>query len=126
MIHVVHLKKERKIKMNKIIIIYDWANRPKKIIIDDVEKVSYYHVHIITGDEILTVYFKDGKSIRYNSCGGDDVRLKKYDDGEYNIDIDRIDEWNNYPSTIKDTLTQWSGISYKRYDKFCSEVCRVR
>ncbi len=67
------------------LIIRDYEGSPYEtdFDIDDLANVSCAWMTVVSGDEILTVLYKDGERRKWDSCPG--VRFIGYEDGEYNI-----------------------------------------
>ncbi len=58
----------------------------------DVESI---HVLVLTGDEILTIRLKDGKSINIDVQDVNGIgRTRDYFDGQYDVCKDDLLEWN--------------------------------
>lgn len=87
--------------MNKELEIMDYADRKQKIVIENFDDVVKINVNIITGDEILSVLYKNYETKIFDSS---DSRMSDFGDGEYCIyditkNIDYIDKWNQRTST---------------------------
>jgi len=80
--------------MNKQLTIYDYSDTPVEIIIPNYEDVVAASCEVISGDEILTITYKDGSHKTYDSC---DCRLHGYYDGEVDIPLERLDEISTIP-----------------------------
>ena len=78
--------------MDKKVCIRDYRGVKKEIIILGFEEVVELSVKVISGDEILNVLYKNGKSKKFDSS--DYRHMAFYDDG-YNIPLDMVDEFSN-------------------------------
>ena len=81
--------------MNKVLNIIDFRNRKKKITINNFENVLIIKIDVVTGDEILTVVYKNGKKIKFDSSSD---RMLDFFDYTYYIldksnDFDIIKKW---------------------------------
>lgn len=70
--------------MKKEIIICDYKDREKKIVIEDFEMVKAIYVLEISGDQALDVLYKDGRTAYFDSC---DTRIMHYFDGGYFLEL---------------------------------------
>lgn len=96
--------------------IYDYANRAKDIELRDDLKLLV--VRVITGDEVIWAYYKDGTTESFNSC---DCRTEDYDDGLYIVDTDKLDAWLNFNvdnARFKGDYFDSDKISYARLETF--------
>lgn len=91
--------------MKKEIKIVDYAGNRKNIVLEDVENISLIKVEVRTGDEVLRVKYKDGHKKSFDSCPGG--RIVNFYDGEYELPLDRLDEF-----------AKCEGSSYDRMSKF--------
>lgn len=99
--------------------IYDYENRAKEIELRDDLKLLV--VRVITGDEVIWAYYKDGTTESFNSC---DCRTEDYDDGLYIVDTDKLDAWLNFNADddrFKGSIFKRDMISYARQEAFCNE-----
>ena len=72
--------------------IYDYANVAVEIEIKD-KPIEKIFVEIKSGDEIVTIYYKDGTQDRFDSSN---CRINNYDDGAYVVTGENIEKWLNY------------------------------
>ena len=79
--------------MNKKLTIYDYQGTPVEIEIKDFEEVISAYCEVISGDEILTVIYKDGSKATFDAYPSG--RIHGYEDGEVEIPLDKIDEISN-------------------------------
>lgn len=86
--------------------IYDYANNAVEVELPDKEIKAIY-VHVISGDEVVTVEFVDGTDIDFDSSGS---RMIGYDDGSYTVEGDMINKWLAWRPSDKRTA------SYERQD----------
>lgn len=70
--------------MKKEIIICDYKGREKKIVINHFEMVKAIYVLEISGDQVLDVLYKDGRTAYFDSC---DTRIRHYFDGGYFLEL---------------------------------------
>lgn len=91
--------------MDKKVFIRDYTDHKTEVAIKDFEKVLRLDVEIITGDEVLTVTYKDGAKISFDSC---DRRISDYYDANYELPLDKVDEFSNF-----------DGSSYHCAELFC-------
>lgn len=96
--------------------IYDYDNRAKEIELrDDLKRLV---VQVITGDEVIWAYYKDGTTESFDSS---DCRTDDFDDGLYIVDIDKLDAWLNFNADddrFKGNIFKRDTISYKRMEEF--------
>lgn len=97
--------------MNKKITIYDYARNPVEIDIPNFENVIKIICRVVSGDEILDVYYKVGEK-NFDSCPGG--RLHGYFDGQVDIPLSRLDELSSIPD------------SYDMLERFGDENARER
>lgn len=71
--------------------IYDYDNR--KTIINVQKEIFALVVIILSGDEIVTILFKDGTFETHDSCI-DSFRYHNFYDGKYIVTKDNIEKWN--------------------------------
>lgn len=88
--------------------IYDYDNRAKEIELrDDLKRLV---VQVITGDEVIWAYYKDGTTESFDSS---DCRTDDFDDGLYIVDIDKLDAWlNSMQMTIGSKATSLNETLY--------------
>lgn len=72
--------------------IYDYANKAVEIKIKD-KPIEEIFIEIKSGDEIVTIYYKDGTRDRFDSSN---CRITGYDDGAYVVTGENIEKWLNY------------------------------
>lgn len=87
-----------------IINIVDYKDDRIPVYIGDIENIDYIHVLILSGDEVITVWYKDGECKELDSS---QWRLADYYDGEYDVPSEQIEKWSNMP-----------GSSYDRMERF--------
>ena len=96
--------------------IYDYANRAKEIELrDDLKLLA---VRVITGDEVIWAYYKDGTIESFDFC---DCRAEDYDNGLYIVDTDKLDAWFNFnvdDDKFKGSYLERGVISYERMEQF--------
>ena len=64
---------------------------------DDVDRLF---ISVITGDEIITVLFKDGSEMEFDSAiMGDNSRLFDYFDEQYIVSKTELDAWSKRKNT---------------------------
>ena len=83
--------------MEKIITIYDYGQNPREIIISDFEEVKSISCRVISGDEVLTVYYKDGSEKTFDAYQG--KRTTEYNDGIVSIPLDKVDDLSTIPDS---------------------------
>ena len=96
--------------------IYDYNNCAKEIELRDDLKLLV--VRVITGDEVILAYYKDGTTESFNSS---DCRTDDLDDGIYIVDTDKLDAWFNFNTDddrFKGDYFERDVISYKRMEEF--------
>ena len=91
--------------------IYDYKNNPFEIDIGD-KTIEFIFVSIISGDEKISIVFTDKTSSSYDSSNTRDIN---WNDGDYVVSKDRIDEWIDYPNQLN---IKSGMISEKRFYKF--------
>ena len=91
---------------------YDYGN--KEFFIHDKHKeedISMIDVTVISGDEIITIYWDDNTQLDFDT--GDESRVIGFYDGQYTIkDKEKIHKWLNWIGT--DDRTH----SYMRMEEF--------
>lgn len=78
--------------MNKSVKIYNYLKQPTEVVIPKIKSVVLIICKIISGDEVLTVYYKDKTSKIFDS--GEYTRSASYYDGEIVIPVERLDEFS--------------------------------
>lgn len=91
---------------------YDYDN--KEFSIQDEhneEDISIINVTVITGDEIIAIYWNDNTQLNFDT--GSETRNRDYYDGQYTIkDKEKIYKWLNWTGTDDRTY------SYMRMEEF--------
>lgn len=87
-----------------IINIVDYKGERIKVDIGDIENIDYIQVEVLTGDEFITVWYKDGT---YDYWDSSVYRGTDYYDGYYEVPSEQIEKWSNMP-----------GSSYDRMERF--------
>lgn len=95
--------------MDKQLIIYDYNDTPVGITIPNYEDVVAASCKVLSGDEILTITYKDGSQKTYDSS---DCRLQGYYDGEVNIPLDHLEEISEIPNSY-DMLEHYGDLDAK-------------
>lgn len=93
----------------KNIVIYNFENRAVICPIPDGKQIQSIEVDVITGDEIVDIFFADGTSLHFDS---DDSRITDYYDGGYDVKGDAIERWASFKPTKSRTA------SYRRMAMF--------
>ena len=83
--------------MNKQLTIFDYEGTPRNITIRNFERVSKVVCEVITGDEVLTVYYNDGSFVTFDSCIND--RSLDFHDGQVEIPLEHIDDISSIPDS---------------------------
>lgn len=65
-----------------IIKLMDWADKETLFDVGDINDIAVMHIKVVTGDEILTVIYKDYSTKTFDSSN---CRLMDFFDGEYDI-----------------------------------------
>ena len=73
--------------------IYDYANNAKEITIPDDKTILTIFVQVFSGDETGMFLFTDGTTMRFDAS---DCRIMSYDDGDYEVRGENIENWLNY------------------------------
>lgn len=76
--------------MNKKINIYDYKDKPKSIIIKNFENIIEIYCEVLSGDEVLTVVYKDGEEKVFDAGVH---RYIDFYDGVVDIPLNKIDEF---------------------------------
>ena len=97
--------------------IYDFLNEEK--IIPITKPIDSIEVSVISGDEIITINYKDGTSENHDAS--DDRYLDLYD-GFYVVFEDQLEDWAAIGLDELDEDDDY--ISYKRLEKFTLEDFR--
>ncbi len=96
--------------MIKYIKIMDYVGKKRTVLIDDFENVSCIIIGVLSGDEVMSVIYKSGKMVIYDSTNS---RLADCNDGVYPLyikgELDRTDD-----KTFIDRATAYSALD--RYD----------
>lgn len=85
--------------MDKMVYIRDYNDTKKAVTINSFEDVEKITVSIQSGDEILTVYYKDLSTVDFDSS---DCRLMNFFDGEYELPLDKIDDFSAFDGSSYD------------------------
>lgn len=85
--------------MNKEIYIRDYSDKKVPITIPNFEDVIKIIVEIISGDEVLTVLYRDYSTKKFDSSG---CRMQNFYDDEYELPLDKIDEFSDFVGTSYD------------------------
>lgn len=78
--------------MHKTATIRNYNADTTEVVIEEFENVSAIFVCVISGDEVLNVIYKDGRTERFDSSND---RITDYYDGGYNVPLDKLDEFSN-------------------------------
>ena len=97
--------------------IYDFLNEEK--IIPTTKPIDSIEVSVISGDEVITINYKDGTSESHDAS--DDRYLDLYD-GFYIVFEDQLEDWAAIGLDDLDEDDDY--ISYKRLEKFTLEDFR--
>lgn len=95
--------------MDKRLTIYDYNDTPVEIIIPNYKDVIAALCEVISGDEVLTITYKDGSHKTYDSS---DCRLHGYYDGEVEIPLEHLDEISTIPNSY-DMLEHFGDVDAK-------------
>lgn len=79
--------------------IYNYNNVSSLICISDknVEDISRITVLLLSGDEIVRIYFRDETEVSYDSADlTGEIRIMGYYDGDYSLSGDAIQKWLNW------------------------------
>lgn len=68
--------------------IYDFEDNGK--FVRENKEIDYITVQVLSGDEVLYIYFKDGTHRKIDSS---DTRERDYFDGEYDVCSDQLIKW---------------------------------
>lgn len=79
--------------------IYDYDNKFSEVDTNNKE-IDRIHVTILSGDELVTVYFSDGTKI---SADSSDCRIHSFYDGEYDVEKSKVNDWINFKFSGKQT-----------------------
>lgn len=93
--------------MDKRLIIYDYSDTPVEITIPNYEDVIAASCKVLSGDEILTITYKDGSQKTYDSSN---CRLHGYYDGEMNIPLEHLEEISEIPNSY-DMLEHYGDVN---------------
>lgn len=77
--------------MKKNITIVDFKGNKKTISINNFENVVSIYVTILSGDEVLEVLYKNGRTKTFDSS---DYRIMNYYGGGYFLNLSKIDEFS--------------------------------
>lgn len=69
--------------------IYDYDNQAKEIDTGNKE-INFINVIILSGDEVITIYYSDGTFENYDSS---ENRLTNYFDGSYVVSKENLAKW---------------------------------
>lgn len=94
---------------NGKMIIYDYDNRKREVNLPN-KRITMLDVVILSGDEVVTVYFEDDTNITADSSYS---RIHDFYDGGYIVRGEQIEEWLKYKPDKK-----VGTISYDRQEKF--------
>ena len=79
--------------MSQAISIRDFAGNKSSFILGNSKDVKEIWVEIITGDEVVTVYYEDGTHKTFDSSM---TRVHNYFDTAYELPLGYIDVFSNY------------------------------
>lgn len=91
--------------------IYDYDNKPCEIELQD-KKIVNILVVLLSGDELIKVYYEDGSFEEFDSS---DRRCDDFFDGVYLVTGNKLQEWLNWKPTMTSTY------SYEREECFDKE-----
>lgn len=95
--------------MDKQLTIYDYRDTPVEITIPNYEDVIAASCEVLSGDEVLTITYKDGSHKTYDSS---DCRLHGYYDGEVDIPLEHLEEISEIPNSY-DMLEHYGDLDAK-------------
>ena len=78
--------------MDKRVCLRDYAGIKKEVIIPDFEDVVRLGVLIISGDEVLLAFYKNGNYKEFDSSND---RTINFYDGSCNLPLDKVDEFSD-------------------------------
>lgn len=97
--------------MNKTIYIRDFASNKVKVEVPDWEDVKSIYVTVLSGDEILDVYYdyhNDNTSITFDSS---DDRLHDFYDGGYWLPLELVDKFSEFDGDSYDCMEYIKGLT---------------
>lgn len=95
--------------------IFDYEGRKTTVDIGDLNDILDMHLFVLSGDEVLQVKYKNGKTIKFDS---NHSRLMGFYDNSYEIyDSDEDDNILDMPEFLNRTSSYWYfGIDDERLD----------
>ena len=94
---------------NTYITLFDYENKPKVVTLpcaySDVKRMV---VTILTGDEVVDVYTKNGDCIHADALDEKKSRLAQYFDGVYEVYPEDMERWITLPNHISD----WDDLAF--------------
>lgn len=88
-----------------IVKLLDYQNRAVNVDVGDIENIGSMTIEVVTGDEVLTVVYKDYTIKKFDSC---DSRIEDCFDARYEIynSITGVNEFNN-KTFVNRTTSYW-------------------
>ena len=97
--------------MNKTIYIRDYESNKVKVEVPDWEDVESIDVTVLTGDEILDVYYSyydDNVSLTFDSSYD---RLHDFYDGGYELPLELVDKFSEFEGSSYDCMEYIKGLT---------------
>ena len=93
--------------MDKQIFIRDYSDKQIPVVIENIEDIVKIQIEILTGDEVMTVIYKDGTSQEFDSSGN---RILSFYDGKYTITVEQLDEFSEFEGSSCDNMERFEEI----------------
>ena len=92
--------------MEKLVCIRDFEGVKTYVYLPKFEEVSFITITVASGDEIMSVHYKDKSVVEYDSSS---TRRVKFHDGSYEVPLNWLDEF----SMAKDSYDNLKRFYYK-------------
>lgn len=106
--------------------VYNYANVPYQHLIThkNVEDIEYIDVKVLSGDEVVTIKFKDDEENFFFDSDLEDVRTSNYLDAHYTIvDETAIREWLSFRVVLSNIRIILSYVRAEAFDDSPSLIC---
>ena len=100
------MKMEGWLKLSQVISIRDFAGNKSSFILENSKDVKEIWIEIITGDEVVTVFYKDGTHKTFDSSTS---RVYNCSDIVYELPLGLVDVFSNFEGTPYDC---WEKIEW--------------
>lgn len=106
--------------------VYNYANVPYQQLIThkDVKDIEYINVRVLSGDEVVTIKFKDDEDIFFFDSSLEDSRTSDCQDAHYTIvEETSIQEWLSFRVVLSNSRIILSYVRAEAFDDSPSLIC---